>query len=41
MLTAELVASQMSLLYPSGTLLGESADIHGGLEACIAVRQAL
>lgn len=40
MLTAELVATQMFLLYPSGTLLRESVDIHGGLKACMAVWQA-
>lgn len=40
MLTAELVATQMLLLYPGGTLLRESADIHGGLKACGAFWQA-
>lgn len=40
MITAELVATQMFLLYPSGTLLRETVDMHGGLKACGAAWQA-
>lgn len=36
----ELVATQMFLLHPNGTMLRESADNHGGLRACGAVWQA-